>query len=66
MFVIPIGMMLGAPISFYDWWLWNEIPVTIGNAVGALVFTGGALYFTYRRTEATAQTFGRQAVQAAE
>jgi Formate/nitrite transporter len=63
MFVIPIGIMLGAHISFYDWWVWNEIPVTIGNAVGALVFTGGALYFTYRRTDATVRTIGRQAVQ---
>ena len=48
MFAIPAGMMLGAPVGFADWWLWNEIPVTLGNLVGAVVFTGGALYLTYR------------------
>jgi formate/nitrite transporter len=52
MFVISVGMMLGAKISLYDWWVWNEIPVILGNLVGALVLTGGALYFTYRRTPA--------------
>lgn len=62
MFVIPIGMMLGAQISFYDWWVWNEIPVTIGNLVGALVFTGGSLYFTYRRTVGTVSTADRPAL----
>ncbi|WP_233140369.1 formate/nitrite transporter family protein [Acetobacter sp. DsW_063] len=48
MFAIPAGMMLGANVSFADWWLWNEIPVTLGNLVGGIVFTGGALYATYR------------------
>ncbi len=48
MFVIPTGMFLGAPISMADWWLWNQIPVTIGNIVGGVVFTGLALYLTYK------------------
>jgi len=48
MFAIPAGMMLGAHVSLADWWLWNEIPVTLGNLVGGFVFTGGALYATYR------------------
>jgi formate/nitrite transporter len=47
MFVIPTGMMLGAKVSFADWWLWNQIPVTLGNVVGGLGFTGAALYLTY-------------------
>ena len=47
MFVIPMGMMLGAPISIGTWWLWNEIPVTLGNFVGGVLFTGMALYWTY-------------------
>ena len=25
MFVIPLGIALGAKISIYDWWYWNEI-----------------------------------------
>ena len=49
MFVIPMGMMLGAPISIGQWWVWNEIPVTLGNLVGGLLFTGMALYVTYGR-----------------
>jgi formate/nitrite transporter FocA (FNT family) len=39
--------MLGAKISVADWWLWNQIPVTLGNIVGGFVFTGLALYATY-------------------
>lgn len=49
MFVIPMGMMLGAKISFTDWWYWNQIPVTFGNIVGGFLFTGLPLYWTYRR-----------------
>lgn len=39
MFVIPTGMLLGADISFSDWWLWNQIPVTVGNFIGGIIFT---------------------------
>jgi formate transporter len=39
MFVIPAAMMLGADISFGDWWLWNQIPVTIGNFISGIVLT---------------------------
>ncbi len=48
MFVIPTGMMLGAKVSLADWWLWNQIPVTIGNLIGGFLFTGLFLYWTYR------------------
>jgi formate/nitrite transporter len=48
MFVIPTGMMMGAKVSVYDWWIWNQIPVTLGNIVGGFVFTGLALYLTHR------------------
>src|SRR5205807_7581764 len=48
MFIIPTGMLLGAKVSVGDWWLWNQIPVTLGNLVGGFVFTGLALYATYR------------------
>lgn len=53
MFVIPTGMMLGAHVSFTDWWLWNQIPSTLGNFVGGFVFTGLFLYWTYRTPPAT-------------
>jgi formate transporter len=48
MFIIPTGMMLGAKVSVADWWLWNQIPVTLGNLVGGFCFTGFAIYSTYR------------------
>jgi formate/nitrite transporter FocA (FNT family) len=31
-----------------DWWLWNQIPVTLGNLVGGFLFTGFAIYATYK------------------
>ncbi len=51
MFLMPTGMLFGANITLFDWWFWNQIPVTIGNIVGGLTFTGLALYFTHRRRE---------------
>jgi len=47
MFLIPGGMMLKAPVSLKNWWLWNQIPVTLGNIVSGALFTGVALYLTY-------------------
>jgi formate transporter len=51
MFVIPAGMLLGAPVSMKQWWLWNQIPVTLGNIVAGALFTGIALWYTYGRKE---------------
>src|SRR5499433_260138 len=48
MFIIPTGMMLGAKVTVADWWLWNQIPVTLGNIVGGFVCTGLALYLTHK------------------
>lgn len=50
MFVIPCGMMLGAPVSIAQWWIWNEIPVTLGNIIGAGLLTAAGLYFSFGRT----------------
>jgi formate transporter len=47
MFVIPAGKLLGAPVSTANWWLWNQIPVTLGNILSGAVFTGLAMYATY-------------------
>ena len=49
MFAIPVGMMLGAKVSVYDWLVWNQIPVTLGNMVGAGIFTSTALFVTFKR-----------------
>jgi formate/nitrite transporter len=47
MFLIPSGMMLGAPISVGQALLWNLLPVTLGNMVAGTLLTGMALYATY-------------------
>jgi formate transporter len=47
MFVIPSGMILGAPISVSQFLLWNLLPVTLGNFLAGALFTGVALYITY-------------------
>ena len=49
MFVIPAGIMLGANVTIAEWWIWNEIPVLLGNIVGGMIFTGFALYLTARK-----------------
>lgn len=59
MFAIPAGMILGARVSLADWWLWNQLPVTLGNILGGVIFTGLALHLTHgkaagRRTSASA------------
>src|SRR5499427_2223486 len=48
MFIIPTGMMMGAKVTVAQWWFWNQIPVTLGNLVGGFVFTGFAIYATYK------------------
>ena len=47
MFVIPAGMMFGANVSMGDWWLYNQLIVTLGNLIGGLLFTGMAIYYTF-------------------
>lgn len=47
MFVIPAGKFLGAPIPISTWWLWNQIPVTLGNILGGALLTGMAIYITH-------------------
>lgn len=54
MFIIPTGMMMGAKVTVAQWWLWNQIPVTIGNLVGGFIFTGLAIYITHKPGKAAA------------
>ena len=55
MFIIPTGMLMGAKITVAEWWVWNQIPVTLGNMVGGFIFTGLALYLTHRPKRSVAQ-----------
>jgi len=54
MFVIPAGLLLGAPVSLSNWWIWNQIPVTIGNLVAGAFLTGVALSVAHRKPQAAA------------
>ncbi len=47
MYVLPSGILLGAPISVARAIFWNLLPVTLGNVVAGTLFTGVALYATY-------------------
>ncbi|MFD1504796.1 formate/nitrite transporter family protein [Georgenia yuyongxinii] len=48
LFVIPGAMLIGAPIGFGDWWLWNQIPALVGNFVGALTLVAMAMWVAHR------------------
>src|SRR5690606_34144590 len=50
MFLFPFAMMMGGDFSITDYFLWNELPVALGNLVGGLALTGLALYTTHVRT----------------
>ncbi|MFD2877925.1 formate/nitrite transporter family protein [Paenibacillus rhizoplanae] len=48
-FVIPAGMMLGANVTMADWWIWNGVPVLLGNFAGGLLFTGLLFYLSQKK-----------------
>src|SRR5207302_7956214 len=50
MFIIPTGMLLGAKVSVYEWWVWNQIPVTLGNLVCRLLLEKKKLETTINTT----------------
>jgi formate/nitrite transporter len=66
MFLIPAGMMLGAKITFADWWLWNQIPVTLGNFVGGLLFIAIPWFLTFHPAAGAKTPQGDLEVGAAE
>jgi formate transporter len=47
MWLFPTAILSGANVSIYEWWVWNQIPVTIGNIFGAMVLNGTLWYFTH-------------------
>jgi formate/nitrite transporter len=64
MFVIPVGMLFGAHVSLADWWLDNQIIVTLGNIVGGLLFTGMAIFYTHGRVDSLVDSDAAVPVQA--
>ncbi len=50
MFVLPAAIMVGSPNATVEsWWIWNQIPVTIGNILGAVMFTSLPLMTHYKK-----------------
>lgn len=47
MFVIPLAMRLGAPISVHTFVVKNLIPATIGNLIGGAIFVAMAMGLSY-------------------
>jgi formate transporter len=56
MFLIPAGMLMGAKVSLGQWWLWNQLPVTLGNLFGGSIFVGLAMYLAFARRNAPSPT----------
>lgn len=50
MFLFPSGIMLGGEFTWADYFIYNEIPVVLGNLVGGLTFVGGMIYATHFKT----------------
>ena len=47
MFFIPLGIFLGAQVTWAQFFINNLIPVTIGNIVGGAIFVGCIYWYTY-------------------
>lgn len=47
MYLFPSGIMLGGNFTWADYFIYNEIPVVLGNLVGGLTFVGGMIYATH-------------------
>lgn len=49
MFFIPLGIFLGAEVTWTQFFVNNLIPVTLGNIVGGAIFVACAYWFVYLR-----------------
>lgn len=47
MFILPLGIMQGAPISVSQMLLYNILPATAGNIIGGAVFVGAIQYYLH-------------------
>ncbi|TAD92370.1 MAG: formate/nitrite transporter family protein [Bacteroidetes bacterium] len=48
MFFIPTSMLLGAPISMYQFLVQNMLPATLGNIVGAVLFVALPYWYMFK------------------
>lgn len=49
MYFVPMGIMLGAGVTWLKFIIWNLVPVTLGNIVGGSVLVGGVYSFCFRQ-----------------
>lgn len=47
MFFIPLGIAMGAKVTFAQFLVNNLLPVTLGNIIGGFVFVGAAFGFLH-------------------
>lgn len=47
MFLIPAGILFGNTITVTDWWIWNQLTVTLGNIVGAFFLVAWVMHRSY-------------------
>ncbi|MEA4847039.1 MAG: formate/nitrite transporter family protein [Clostridiaceae bacterium] len=50
MYFIPLGMFLGAPVTWGQFWINNLIPVTIGNLIGGAIIVPFFYHVAYMKT----------------
>jgi formate/nitrite transporter FocA (FNT family) len=56
MYFIPIGKFLGATISWPKIWMYNIIPVTIGNIIGGGMIIPIFYYLAYVESKDTSKS----------
>jgi len=61
MYFIPLGMFIGAPITWGQAWLQNLIPVTIGNLIGGAVVVPLVYYLAYVKPDLAAANASKNA-----
>jgi formate transporter len=63
MYNVPVGMMLGAGVTWGQFLIWNLLPVTAGNIVGGMVFVGGAYSYCFKHELSAASKSGPALVE---
>lgn len=59
------GLAANGPITWGDIWVWNIIPVTLGNIVGAMIVIGATYYFCFKNEAAAIDAAAAQPTGAA-
>ncbi len=49
MYLIPVGIMLGAKVTWGQFFYWNLFPVTLGNIAGGFLLIGVVYYYAFRK-----------------